>query len=720
MDTVKFIIIGLFWHLGLAQVSSIPSTAVMSTEQYHRIMELRPLAVEFIHHYDNFSAAELEGVANRIPSQQDLLCLADMAQLMSGVTSLKTWALKMFDSWGNLPKGFLYGNTIDMGNYDECIAINQAISSSHSLQGKYCFAVLPIASHGIYIRTGICFPASCSTTHMDAFLGQLLKRLLNLNTSPFSVSQESCRTSERESQDGLFIFTDYASLRLGAHLKSFHALLATALLPPVVKIFSARANSRALFRIVQPKSNPNVIDCLYGMRCMSLIWVIFGHQYLFALLAPNINQFRLKWWFEKPYTSFVLHGVFSVDTFFFLSGLLLVAISLRSLEKSQGKLNILLMYLHRYLRLTPVVALAILLYMKILPLFGDGPMYESVKFDDYNNCKRTWFWTLLYLQNYASADLCINHSWYLAVDMQLYFLSPIFLLALYKWGKKAAAGIFVFMLLLSACLFATMMTEKYPVYLQNGVTPDEAQRKLYYATHNHAAPWLIGVLFGYFLHVNRSKSFKLNHISVWIGWIVCLALIFASIFSLLPYADWRNPTLPMLNQAFYYTFTRIAWPVSLCWVVFACMKGYGGLANSFLSAPLWQPLSKLSYTAYIFHIFIQQINGRRMRTNTFFSDYDVVSCHQVYFSNLASNFACCLQMLIFWGGFGFIILLSYVIYIIMEAPFGVLESMLMPNRRLPPKPKLAKDLPNTATAEITKDPTQVATENDQKLPASTN
>lgn len=155
-------------------------------------------------------------------------------------------------------------------------------------------------------------------------------------------------------------------------------------------------------------------------------------------------------------------------------------------RRTKGNLNIPMMYLHRYLRLTPVVALAILVYMTLLPFMGDGPLFNSIKFDDYNHCKKTWFWTLLFLQNYATPDLvsssyvnfsltncwpnphlqCINHSWYLGVDMQLYILSPIFLISLYKWGKKAAAGIFVFMLMLSACLFSTMMIKKYPIHME--------------------------------------------------------------------------------------------------------------------------------------------------------------------------------------------------------------------------------------------------------------
>ncbi|BFF99901.1 nose resistant to fluoxetine protein 6 [Drosophila madeirensis] len=91
------------------------------------------------------------------------------------------------------------------------------------------------------------------------------------------------------------------------------------------------------------------------------------------------------------------------------------------------------------------------------------------------------------------------------------------------------------------------------------------------------------------------------------------------------------------------------------------MHGYGGLANSFLASPLWQPLSKLSYSAYIFHMFIESLNGGITRTNTFFSDYQV--------------------MLRFWGDFGFTLLLAFFVYILIEAPFGNLESLLLPTHR---------------------------------------
>jgi len=43
-------------------------------------------------------------------------------------------------------------------------------------------------------------------------------------------------------------------------------------------------------------------------------------------------------------------------------------------------------------------------------------------------------------------------------------------------------------------------------------------------------------------------------------------------------------------------------------------------------------------------------------------------------------------MLRFWQDFGVSVLLAYVMYILIEAPCGVLETLLLPNRRPASKP----------------------------------
>nr|XP_016936647.1 nose resistant to fluoxetine protein 6 [Drosophila suzukii] len=653
-------------------------------DQYLTISKLRSLAVEFFDHYSNATMEDLTPDLNeyfngepRVPSVQDLECLADLALLSNDLASSKFWALKMIDSWGLLPSGILVGNWWNLGNFDECIGIDHAVTTAHSIKGKYCFSKLALSSGSsmLSIKSAVCFPASCSATHMDTMLRRLFQTLLSVEISSdvTMVDEATCQTSETKPYDGLTIFTIVILSILGAlvglaTIYDYFFCQDEKTINPVVKAFSARANSRAVFRIVDTKANPNVIDCLHGIRCLSFIWVVYCHDYLVFATSPNINMGYVLTWIDSFFSLFVKHGVYAVDTFFFLSGLLLVVIVLRSMDRTKGKLNIPIMYLHRYLRLTPLLAFGILIYLKIMPLLGNGPMKGSVNFDDYSSCEDTWYLTLLYVQNVATNRLCISHSWYLAVDMQLYIFAPFLLISLYKWGKKAAAGIFVLMMLLACCLFSIMVINN----LSLGSSGEESMRKLYYATNTRASPYLIGILFGYFLHLNRGKHFKLNRICVILGWLVGLSLIATCMF-----AVYGQNTLPIVEEAFYVTLTRIAWPLGLCWVVFACMQGYGGLATSLLSSPLWQPMSRLSYSAYIFHMFIEGLNGGITHTSTYFSDYQV--------------------MLRFWSDLGFTMLFSYLMHILIEAPFASLEVLLLPTKRASPsKPPVVE----TKIAEV--------------------
>ncbi|XP_022209524.2 nose resistant to fluoxetine protein 6-like [Drosophila obscura] len=651
-------VLGTLFVCGLVLVGAAKLRDGNFPPDYERLKGLRSLGAEFAGHFRNESLTELDLFNSRIPSQEDLLCLADMAQFMQALTGGKLWALKMIDAWGSIPSGLLYGNVMDLGNFDECVKISKEITSSHSINGKYCFINVPIASNALQI--GSCFPASCSAAHMDAFLGQLVQKLFNVSSLSMNIKEATCQTSESKPWDGMTIFTVVLLGLMGSIVALctlydyFCSQDQSEGLPTVVKIFSARASSRAIFRVVDSKSNPNIISCLDGIRCMSLIWVVFGHEYGFALASPNINSIHMFYWAVEPFASFVLHGYFSVDSFFFIGGLLVAMVALRSMDKSKGKLNVPLMYLHRFIRIVPILAVAILVYMNLMTVITDGPL----AYGDHLNkaaCESGWFWTLLFVQNYATSDFCLGHSWYLAVDMQLYIISPLLLISLYKWGKKAAAGIVVLVLLLSSCLFATMMINNYSMLIKTGFN-GEASRKLYMATHTHAAPWLIGFLFGYFLHLNRGKRFQLSQIAVWSGWVLSLAMIFTSIFAMYPAAKWRAPLPSILEESLYYTLTRLAWPLALCWIVFACMQGHGGLANSFLSSPLWQPLSRISYSVYIWHMFVEEANSRISRTNTYYSDYTVMQT--------------------FWSDFGFSLLMAYVLYIIIEAPLGGLDSLL--------------------------------------------
>ncbi|XP_045133269.1 O-acyltransferase like protein-like [Portunus trituberculatus] len=63
----------------------------------------------------------------------------------------------------------------------------------------------------------------------------------------------------------------------------------------------------------------------------------------------------------------------------------------------------------------------------------------------------------------------------------------------------------------------------------------------------------------------------------------------------------------VMTQLVYGGGHRLAWGAVLAWVVFACHNGYGGVVNGFLSHPVWQPISRLTYTTYLLALSLQSI-----------------------------------------------------------------------------------------------------------------
>lgn len=77
-------------------------------------------------------------------------------------------------------------------------------------------------------------------------------------------------------------------------------------------------------------------------------------------------------------------------------------------------------------------------------------------------------------------------------------------------------------------------------------------------------------------------------------------------------------------DAAYTSLSRILWPASLGWLIFACVHGYGGPINWLLSLAGWQPLARISYAIYIVHLPVQIVLTGSIRTPGYFSDWSAV------------------------------------------------------------------------------------------------
>lgn len=67
-----------------------------------------------------------------------------------------------------------------------------------------------------------------------------------------------------------------------------------------------------------------------------------------------------------------------------------------------GKLDLKSLYLRRYLRLTPLLGVTILVTMSSLRFFGSGPLWPQLLTFLSNRCDKYWWSALLHIQNYAN------------------------------------------------------------------------------------------------------------------------------------------------------------------------------------------------------------------------------------------------------------------------------------------------------------------------------
>ena len=120
-------------------------------------------------------------------------------------------------------------------------------------------------------------------------------------------------------------------------------------------------------------------------------------------------------------------GVLSVDVFFFLSGFLVAYLFLQELLTKRGAVHIAKVYFHRYYRLVFPIAAITMFASTLYRYIGSGPLWSSFSISFSYQCETTWWNNLLFIQNvypWTLEEECVAWVWYLAIDMQLFLVTP--------------------------------------------------------------------------------------------------------------------------------------------------------------------------------------------------------------------------------------------------------------------------------------------------------
>ncbi|XP_067685689.1 O-acyltransferase like protein-like [Haliotis asinina] len=423
----------------------------------------------------------------------------------------------------------------------------------------------------------------------------------------------------------------------------------------ILLCFSAVSNGE---KILSVKRSPASISCLNGIRVLSMSWVILGHTFL--NLITNVENGADLLPITKSFSfQVIMNGTLSVDTFFFLSGLLVTYLFLKETEKAGGlKVKHMVMYyVHRYLRLTPVYAYVIFVYTFVVPYLVDGPTWTSPT--DKASCENNWWINMLYINNLLRADqMCIAWSWYLANDMQFYFVAPVVLipLALSLQVKNTFArkvlkltGICVAL----ACIIIGIACTGYYSY-HNFQDITGVFLHVYIKPWCRIGPFAIGMLVGYLIQTKKSEI-KISPFMQGLGWVLAVAV--AGLCTLLTYDDTKGPGWGIDGRTAFDTLFRPVWALVLAWVVFMCCKGKGGIVDWMLSWDWWQPLSRLTYGAYLVHLVLMITETLSMRSLIYYTQGYVV-----------------------YRFFGFVcmsFIVSFMMAILVEAPLLQLEKLVL-------------------------------------------
>lgn len=458
---------------------------------------------------------------------------------------------------------------------------------------------------------------------------------IQYSEAPLNTEQCECESE----LDTRLLTKEIPSRRIGIG-KRLSAIIHTLSEP-----FSLYTNVKKVFNTEQP---PSSIGCLNGIRTISMFWVILAHIFIIASMAVSNKKYLLTNFVRRFSSQAVMNGFFSVDTFFVLSGFLVMYLSLRELGRTKRKCLayvkfLLKFYFHRILRITPTFFAILLFYWQITPIIGDGPLWRPSVDSFVDSCDNFgWVSTIFYVKNFYpkySLTGCMAWSWYLSNDMQFYIISPIFILSAFFFQY------YIFLILITIAITASLIPSfVIPVLYSlrsNGIYPlnhfadglfhtasavhfGDRDDLYYIKPYCRINPYLIGLVLGYVLwkvsQCKKPQKFRSTLISV-VFWPIASGVCFSLVYGL--YGSFHGHIMSTLENSLYLGLSRTLWGLGVAMFIFICYSGSGGPINDFLSWNVFIPLSRLTFTAYLIHPVIIVIYFASLREMVYYHDLSI-------------------------------------------------------------------------------------------------
>ena len=381
--------------------------------------------------------------------------------------------------------------------------------------------------------------------------------------------------------------------------------------------------------------------CLDGLRVWSIIWVILGH--VMAIQSSSGGGYSNPVDFLPPsgltttfFGQLIFASRFAVDTFLVISGYLLVIVIARKaptlINDQRSKTTTFFQLIGlRLLRIMPLYLLCMGFYTQVAPHLylsgqdskeGGGPFWYQ--WDSLLQPCRDYGWTnLLFINNFipfekSNTETCFYHSWYLAVDMQLFVLFglPVTFFIFLKnptRGKHVTLAMWSVSVMLTAYL---AYVRHWSINTFDGLAVARFDVEAYAKPHVRGQSYFAGMYVA-MMQLSRTSAQTVAP-PTWKDRALLLSSLAALgcvTFCTVTGAYARRPCqyteFPAMNDCgslwsatatFIYTASsRAIWSGSVGVLMMLCLDGKGGWLNRFMSWHIWAPLSQLSFGVYLLH-----------------------------------------------------------------------------------------------------------------------
>lgn len=559
---------------------------------------------------------------------------------------------KMADAWSKPYSGMNFSSKLELGNFDECINIDYTGSEGRVL-GRYCAMGLIIpTSFNLSDLTSLvqdsyklatCIPDKCTSEDLSQILPEPI-----LNQYACSTKEDNTELDTGAIVTLAIIATVVAFMLFQTAYDVYFHLNEQKVKSPYLVAFSVFTNGKKLFHT--SKGNSEQILCFNGLKFITMMWIIAGHGAAFWEIVPTTYGKAYAEWYYSHSSNYLRMALYGVDTFFYIAGFLMAYQYFKTEVKKPvtvqtAKVPILIIY--RYLRLTPALLMCFLFVTYLARFIGSGPGFNVGQASFIKPCKENWWSFFLYIQNYYNpTNLCITATWYLSADMQLFlFAIPVTILLAMVYKRRYT--VFMGILFVMNLIFIVL-----PIFTKLKLTRDlDPDFSSEYDSHSRLNVYFIGFMFGAYVRHNKQHLKKINNklnLFIW-----CVVLIGMYVTAYVTYGF----TYEYEVKAIAISLGRPIWCLQLCWIVYSCLVGQGGIINWFLSCGFMQLGGKLVYCLYLMHGPIISYTAMETRTTLHFTDY-------ILFYNFCGHLIVTTFVAIFWT-------------LAFESPVIILEKALL-------------------------------------------